>query len=146
MEVSSRVKQHRGKHIAFSIFCRFFHSSLYPMGNTAAATGGHTHTAHAQTHSLMGRVKVYPCPLTFFLYLINPSRNSAEEKKICIRFFAISAQKNKLCEIHCTLHAVLVLSTLYVIDHHNNVENVAVHYCRFAVFQNVLGGGASLYD
>lgn len=69
-------------------------------------------------------------------YLINCSRNSVdEERRICLRFNVISAQMNKLCEIHCTLHTSPVLSTLYVIGHHNNVENVAVHYCRFSVFQ-----------
>lgn len=99
---------------------------------------------HTQTRSLTGRMKWTSVPFLTCLFLFfksvpdyNLSRNGVDEgRRICIRF-VISAQMNKLCEIHCMLHTVPVLSTLYVIRHHNNVEDVAVHYLnyQFSVFQ-----------
>lgn len=115
----------------------FLSPSMFSYGQHRLQLLVETHATHAQT--LMGSGSPFNF-FFFFLFLIdypiNCCRNGVEEgRRICMRFNVNAAQIITFCEIHCMLHTSPVLSTLYVIGHHNNVENVAVHYCRFSLFQ-----------
>lgn len=69
-----------------------------------------------------------------------------EGRRICIRF-VITAQMKKLCERHCMLHTSPVLSTLYLLGHHNNVENVAaLQLLVFCVSVRIFFFFKSLYE